>query len=105
MSSVIYTSADDVEEAYYDAIGRGDQNRVLIAGGARIEERAETAQTIHHPGTLGRGGSGLDPLDQRIAGIDIHSGLGIGQAAFALGHLKGPLWFRGPDSAGAADRQ
>lgn len=29
MSSVIYTSADDVEEAYYEAIGRGDLDALM----------------------------------------------------------------------------
>ena len=29
MSSVIYTNADDVEEAYYDAIGRGDLDALM----------------------------------------------------------------------------
>jgi hypothetical protein len=61
------------------AIGGGHQHRVVIARSLEVEKRAEPAEPRHHPGPCCRGGSGLDPVHQRIARVDIHAALGIGQ--------------------------
>ena len=50
------------------------------AGGAQIEPRAEAAQTTDHAGTRRRLGQRLDPLHQRVAGLDIDARGTIGGA-------------------------
>ena len=37
-----------------DPVGRGDEDRVGVAGGPQVEERAEPAEPRHHPGPRGR---------------------------------------------------
>jgi hypothetical protein len=57
-----------------DAIGGGNQDRILEPGGLEVEQRAKTAQ--RGIGTLAAGGGGqrLDRIDESLAGIDIDSG-------------------------------
>src|SRR5699024_7836598 len=54
-----------------DAIGGRQQNRVAIAGSARIEERREPAERIHGAGPRRRGGYRLDAIDKRVPGGDV----------------------------------
>jgi len=57
-----------------DAIGGGDQDRVLVARGLEVEERAETAKTGSRARARRRPGERLDCLDQGIASIDVDAG-------------------------------
>jgi len=54
-----------------DAVGGGDQERVLEAGGLRVEEGAETAERGVRPGARRGSGQGRDGFDQGVAGIDV----------------------------------
>ena len=60
-----------------DAVVGGDQQRVGIARRAWIEEAAEAAELGIGAGPRGRPRERRDPLDQRVARRDRHSGLSI----------------------------
>jgi hypothetical protein len=63
-----------------DAIGAGDQDRVLVAGRLEIEQRAETTQSRIRANP-GRGlRQRLDRIDESRAGIDVDTGILIGVA-------------------------
>src|SRR5699024_1108426 len=65
------------------------QNRVAIAGGARIEERREPAERIHGAGPRGCGGYRLDAIDKRVPGGDVDARFCIGPAFGHGGSTKG----------------
>ena len=67
-----------------DPVGRGDEDRVGVARGLEVEERAEAAEPRHHPGPRGARRGRLDPLDERVAGVDVDAGLGVGQPVPAV---------------------
>ena len=52
----------------------------LLAQGAETAEGRLGARAARGPG------QGLDRLDQGFAGVDVHPGLGVGQAISTLGH-------------------
>jgi len=54
-----------------DAVGAGDQDRVLEARGLEVEQAAEAAQAAHDTLAVGALGQRLDVLDQRVARVDI----------------------------------
>ena len=68
-----------------DTVGRGDEDRIAVARGLEVEERAEPAEPAHDARPQGAPRGGLDPLDQRVAGVDIDARVGIGEARL-LGH-------------------
>ncbi len=53
-------------------------DRVLKACGAQVEQGPEPAKRAHRAGPVGGAGGWLDPLDQRIARVDVHTRIGIG---------------------------
>ncbi len=69
-----------------DAVGGGDQDRIAVARRLQIEEPAEPAETRDHPGPVGRLGRRLDPLDERVPGIDVDTGILVGQGVRTVGH-------------------
>ena len=73
-----------------DAICRGDEDRVAEPGALQVEHGAKPAQPIHHARSRGGGGGGLDPLDKRIAGVDIDAGVLVGEGVGAIGHGASP---------------
>src|SRR5690606_6600426 len=73
-----------------DAIGGGDEDRVGVARGAEVEEGAEAAEAGDSSGTGCRGGGGPDLLDERVAGVDVDAGGGIGEALVRSGHARIP---------------
>jgi hypothetical protein len=40
----VHAGVDGDPQLGADAVGRGDQQRILVAGGLEVEQRAETAQ-------------------------------------------------------------
>ena len=72
-------------------IGGGHQNRVGVARILEIKQRAKAAQARHHAGARSAFCGRLDPLDQRIACVNINARLGVGDAVFAIRH-DGPLF-------------
>jgi len=54
-----------------DAVGGGDQQRILEAGGLGVEKGAETAERGVRARARGGAGQGRDGFDQGIAGIDV----------------------------------
>ena len=56
------------------------QNRVFIPRAFQIKQRAKPAKARHHPRPRRAFGRWLDRLDQRIARINVHARLRIGQA-------------------------
>jgi hypothetical protein len=73
-----------------DPVGGGDQQGILVARGARIDERAEAAQG--RVGARPRGGARQrrDGLDQGVAGVDVDSGIFVGRMV-ANGLSRWPL--------------
>ena len=69
-----------------DAVVGRDQQRVGIARRLEVEQAAESAELGVRAGPRGRAGERADRLDQRIAGVDRHAGIGIGQGLLA--HLR-----------------
>ena len=70
-----------------DAIVCGHEDRVLEACGLQVEEAAETADLAVGAGAARRADGGLDLLHEKIAGVDIHACVAIGEAVLArLGH-------------------
>jgi len=67
-----------------DAIGAGYQNRLLVLL-ADFEHRAETAKAAHDAFTHGALGKRLDRFDQRIASIDVYTGITIGKRSIGSG--------------------
>jgi hypothetical protein len=63
-----------------DSIGGGDQQRVVEAGRAQIEQRAEPAESGIGPGAGGGLGQWLDRFDERVARIDVDTGVLVGIA-------------------------
>jgi hypothetical protein len=61
-----------------DAVGTGDQHGLLELL-ADLEQRAETADTAEHAFAHGALGKGLDRFDQGVAGIDIDTGVAVGE--------------------------
>jgi hypothetical protein len=60
-----------------DAVRRGDEDRVLVARGLQVEERAEAAEARVAPRPRRRSGERLDGLDQSVAGIDVDTGVAV----------------------------
>ena len=60
-----------------DAVGGADEHRVAKAGGLEVEQRAEAADAAHGADAVGSAGERLDPVDQRVAGFDIHARVAI----------------------------
>ena len=67
-----------------DAVGGRDQDRIAIAGGLQVEQRAEAAEPAVAAAARGRRRQRLDRLDQRVAGVDVDAGLAIGAAVYGV---------------------
>jgi hypothetical protein len=59
------------------AIGGGDEDRILVARGLQVEERAEAAEARVAAWPRRRPGERLDGLDQSVAGIDVDAGIAV----------------------------
>ena len=66
-----------------DAVGGGDQHRVLEARALEVEQPAEAADLGVRARPRRRLHQRLDQLHHAVAGIDIDAGLRIGEALFA----------------------
>src|SRR5690606_9218357 len=62
-----------------DAVGRGHEHRVAVAG-RQPDEPAEAADVAHHLGPEGRADLPLDALDRGLARGDVDPGGGVGLA-------------------------
>ena len=87
--AVVAAELDRQLELGPDAVVGGDQQRIVIARRLQIEEAAESAKLGVGAGPRGRAGERADRLDQRVAGLDRHAGIGIGQGLFA--HRERPV--------------
>ena len=68
-----------------DAVGGGDQHRVLEAASLEVEQAAEAADAAEQTCALGLCRQRPDRLDQRVACVDIDARIAIGQSRFVLG--------------------
>ena len=76
-----------------DAIGAGNQHRLLVSEGSQIEQAAEAADTADYARTVGARHMGLDALDDFITGFDAYAGFLI-----CFWHIKpfsGSVFFLG----------
>ena len=67
-------------------VGRGDKDRVGVARGLEVEKRAKTAEAAHGAGAVGGLGRRLDPVDKRVAGVDVHARIRVGQPLLLVRH-------------------
>jgi len=75
-----------------DAVGAGNQHRFAVLAG-NPAQRAETADTGEHFGPHGFPGKRLDVLHERVAGVDIDTGIAIGQWIGTVRCAHGaPFW-------------
>ncbi len=81
-----------------DAIGRGHQDRIVIARGGRVEQGAKAAKRVHHTGPRGGGCRGFDPINQRVSRVDIHACIAIADPV--LRHRPVPGWNVAPPDSG-----
>ncbi|MNE89604.1 hypothetical protein D3C80_1870260 [compost metagenome] len=72
-----------------DAVGAGDQHRLLVAG-RDFAQGAEAAQAAHHFRARGALGHALDAFDQCFTSIDVNTGVLVAQGGL-LAHKSGPL--------------
>ena len=72
------TALDSHFELRSHTVCRGDQQRVVIAGGLQVEEGAKAAQRGLGPSAPRGPGQGLDTFDQRLSGINVDARLGVG---------------------------
>jgi hypothetical protein len=82
----VHAGVDGDAQLGADAVGGGDQQRVVVAGGLQVEQGSETAQSGLRAGAAGGLGQGFDRLDQGVAGVDINTGLGVGEAVLLVAH-------------------
>ncbi|MOA54096.1 hypothetical protein D3C78_1776600 [compost metagenome] len=61
-----------------DAVGAGDQHRLLVAG-RDLAEGAEAAQATHDFRACGAFCHALDAFDQCFAGVDVYTGVLVAQ--------------------------
>ena len=73
-----------------DAVGGGDEERVLEAARLEVEQAAEAADAAQEAGACRLGGERADRVHQRIAGIDIDAGVAVGQRGLVLGFRGHP---------------
>ena len=71
-----------------DAIGRGDQHRIVKARRLQIEQSAEPADFGVGAGARGGANHRLDQVDQTIAGIDIDARIRVSEPVFAVDHAQ-----------------
>ena len=96
--AVVDAGLDGELELGADAVGGGDQHRVLEAASLEVEQAAETADAAEQAFALGLGRQRPDRLDQRVACVDIDAGIAIGQSSLVLGNC-GHRTTRGGGSA------
>jgi len=64
-----------------DAVGAGDQHRILVAGRLEVEDGAETAEIRGDARAPGRGGERPDGLDEGVPGVDVDARVLVGETA------------------------
>jgi len=73
------------------AVGTRHQHRVTVAL-AELEQTAKSAETGHHFRPRGRSDQRFNPFNQRIACVNIHTGIPIAERSFAgVAHSITPL--------------
>ena len=69
-----------------DAVGGGDQDRVLEARGLQVEQPAKPADFRVGAGAGGGANHRLDEVDQAVARIDVDARIRVSQPVFAVDH-------------------
>ncbi len=85
-----FAAIDGHAELGAHPVRRRHEDRIGVPRGLQIEQRPEPAETRHDarpPRALGRR---LDPLDKRVAGVDVHPRAGIGHSVRLVGHARSP---------------
>ena len=77
-----------------DAVGGGDQDRVLEAGRLEVEQAAEAADLGVGAGPRGGAHHRLDQIDQPVARVDIDARIGVSEPVLAVGHAQFPVCLR-----------
>src|SRR5262249_29384668 len=83
-----------------DAVGRGDQDRVVEARGLEIEQAAEAADLGAGAGARGSAHQGLDQIHHAVSGIDIDAGVRVAR----LIHGNAPNRIEKPPRRGGVTR-
>ena len=88
--AVMGAGLDGELELGADAVGGGDEERVLEAARLEVEQAAEPADAAQKAGARGPGGERADRVHQRIASIDIDAGVAVGERGLVLGFRGHP---------------
>ena len=73
-----------------DAVGGGDEQRVLEAARLEVEQAAEAADAAQQAGARRPGRERADRAHQGIASIDIDAGVAVGERGLVLGFRGHP---------------
>ena len=82
-NTIVLVGFDCQFELGPDAVVRGHQQRVAIACSFQVEEASKSAEFRIRSRPRGRPGERAEDLNQRIAGIDRYSGIGVGEGLVA----------------------
>src|SRR5699024_4518913 len=81
-TDAVETAAVDGQAQFgADAIGTGNEYGAPIALDWQLEQAAEPAQAADDFRTACGGNAGADVVDELIAGINVHAGIGVGQGS------------------------
>jgi hypothetical protein len=79
----------DLELGADTIIGR-HQHRVGETRGLQVEQAAEAADLAIGAGPARRAHQRLDPVDERVAGVDVNAGRCIGEPRLVFAHAAAP---------------
>ena len=74
-TAVVQAGLDGDLQLGADAVGGGDEQRIVVAGGLQVEQGAEAAQRRVRARPARGLGQRLDRLDQGVARVDVDAGL------------------------------
>ena len=83
---VVAVEFDGEFEFGTDAVGGGHQHRFAIAARRNFEHCPEAADAGEYAGTGGGTRQRFDGIHQRVAGVDIHAGIAVGEGDAGLVH-------------------
>jgi hypothetical protein len=81
---VVPAAGDGDLQLSADAVGSGNQDRILKSRLLNIEQSPETADIIDHAGASGRAGERLDRIDQPVTRVDIDARILVVQTGNGL---------------------
>ena len=85
---VVFVDFDGDFQLRAHAVIGGDQNRIFKIAGGQVKQTAKTAQIALGTGAACGFCQRRDGANQRIARVNVDTGLGIGKGVFFVGHAS-----------------